>query len=237
MIQETLIYYSGSLKCVGALFTKEKTKRPVVLVAPAFRGQDDFAREQARRLADLGYVGLALDIYGNGTSVTTNEEAAALMMPLYVDRKELRNRMIAGVEAAKTLPYADTGRMGAIGFCFGGLAAIELLRSGAPLKGVVSFHGVLSHDQAKTEPTYPIQGSLLVLDGAQDPLVPWSDLENLKKEMTDAGADWEIDIYGHTVHAFTNPEVHDKKSGLAYNPKIAKRAFQKMENFFHEVFE
>ena len=241
MLQETLIYHVGSLKCLGALFTQEKTLRPLILVAPAFRGQDEFAREKACYLAELGYAALALDIYGEGKTVTTNEEASALMQPLFLDRKELRRRMIAALEAVRTLPWVDTARLGAIGFCFGGLAVLELLRAGAPLKGVVSFHGLLGDKLgdkiAKLEPTQPIQGALLILDGAEDPLVPWRDLENLKKEMTDAGADWEIDIYGHTVHAFTNPEVHDKKTGLAYNEKIARRAFQKMELFFRETMQ
>lgn len=241
MIHETLIYHVGSVKCLGALYTQAKTLRPLIMVAPAFRGQDDFAREKGRYLAELGYAALVLDIYGEGKSVESNEEAARLMEPFFFDRKELRRRMIAALEAARALPWVDSARIGAIGFCFGGLAVLELLRSGAPLKGVVTFHGLLGDrfngKSAHTEPTAPIQGALLVLDGAEDPMVPWSDLENLKKEMTQAGADWEIDIYGHTVHAFTNPQVHDKSSGLAYDAKIARRAFKKMELFFRETMQ
>lgn len=241
MLQETLIYHVGELKCLGTLFTQEKTRRPLILVAPAFRGQDDFAREKGRYLAELGYAALVLDIYGEGKSVESNEEASGLMMPFFIDRKELRRRMIAALEAARALSWVDTARLGAIGFCFGGLAVLELLRSGAPLRGVVTFHGLLGDTFngkiAKIEPTALIQGALLVLDGAEDPMVPWSDLEKLKKEMTAAGADWEFDIYGHTVHAFTNPVARDKGSGMAYSDKIAKRAFKKMELFFRETMQ
>lgn len=240
MIQETLIYQAGSRKCMGALFTQEKSKRPLILVAHAFLGQDDLAREKAAYLATLGYAALALDIYGEGAVAPDPETANAWMRPLFLNRKELRHRMIAGLEAARQLTWIDPSQIGAIGFCFGGLAVLELLRSGAPLKGVATFHGLLGdrlgEHKAQLEPTHSIRGALLILDGGDDPLVPWSDIEALKKEMTQAGADWEIDIYGHTAHAFTNPEAHDKNSGLAYNAKSSKRAFQRMELFFNEVF-
>lgn len=241
MIQETLVYHLGPLKFLGTLYTQEKTLRPLVLVAPAWHGQDHFARDKAKVLAELGYVGLALDLYGEGKQVQTAEEAAALMHPLFLDRKTLRQRMIAALEAGRNLDFVDRARVGAIGFCFGGLCVLELFRSGAPVKGVVSFHGLLGDklggQSAKTEPTQPLRGALLVLDGAEDPMVPWSDLENLKKEMSEAGADWEIDIYGHAVHAFTNPEVHDKNAGLAYDERASKRAFNKMEVFLKEIFK
>jgi dienelactone hydrolase len=241
MIHETLVYHVATLKCLGALYTQEKTTRPLVLVAHAWRGQDEFAREQAKALAEKGYAALALDLYGDGTSVTTNEEAEALMLPLFMNRKELRKRMIAAFEAVSALSWVDKARIAAIGFCFGGLAALELLRAGAPLKGVVTIHGLLGYRLgdhiASKEPLQPIRGSLLVLHGAADPMVPWSDLQELDKEMTQAGADWEIDIYGHAVHAFSNPEVHDKKGGLAYDAKTAKKAYQRMDSFFKELFK
>lgn len=228
MIQEPFIYQE---RYRGTLFTREKTKRPLILVAPAWRGQDNFAREKAKYVAELGYVGLALDLYGEGKTAKNDEEAAALMEPLFNDRAELRKRMLGALEAASRLDFVDASRVGAIGFCFGGLAVLELLRAGAPIKGAVAFHGLVSSQL----PSKPMQGAFLLLNGARDPMVPWSDLEKLNVELTKAGVDWEFDLFGNTVHAFTNPEVHDKKRGLAYDEKIAQRAFNKMELFFKEI--
>jgi dienelactone hydrolase len=200
-------------------------------------GQDDFTRGQAKKLAEAGYVGIALDIYGDGTVAKSPEEAKQLMTPYYLDRPLLQQRMLAGFEAALKLPYVDKSKMGAIGFCFGGLSVIELLRSRAPVRGVVSLHGAISSKEAKLGiKTGPINGALLVLHGNLDPLVSWEDIHSLAEEMTEAGADWEFDIYGHTMHAFTNPNAHDKNSGLVYNKKANDRAFQRMKLFFQEIF-
>ena len=226
----------------GIAYTKfPNEKRPVILVAHAYKGQDDFAREKAQWLAELGYVGIALDIYGDGKVAKDDQEAGALMKPFFEDRQELQNRMQAAFQSLKNLTFVDTSKVGIIGFCFGGLASIELLRSGADLKGVCTFHGVVADAKfgvtAKRAPPKPMHGAFLLLHGADDPLNTWQDLENLAKEFTDAKVDWEFDIYGHTVHAFTNPQANDKKSGLVYDPKIAKRAFTKMELFFKEIYK
>lgn len=216
-------------------------KRPAVLVSHAYQGQDDFAREKAQWLAGLGYVGIALDIYGDGKETKDPNEAGALMLPLFIDRSELQNRMQTAYQALKSLPFVDTSKVGVIGFCFGGLASLELLRSGANLKGVCTFHSVVADSRfgvtAKRAPPQPMHGAFLLLHGSDDPLNDWEDLHRLSQELSDAKVDWEFDIYGNTVHAFTNPQANDKNSGLVYSPKIAARSFQKMELFFKEVFK
>lgn len=238
MIQESLVYHVNGLKCVAQLFTKEKTKRPLILVAGTWKGQDKFTTEKARYLAELGYVGIALDVFGNAKQALTDEEAAELMHPLFVDRAELRKRLIAALETARSLEWADTSNIGAIGFCFGGLCVIELMRAGAPLKGVVSFHGVLGDSvgdkKAKTLPTEKIRGRVLALHGFRDPLAPWNVVQGFCDEMIKAGADWELDVYD-AVHAFTNPEAHSE-GVMFYDEKVCKRSFDRMERFFQTLF-
>lgn len=226
----------------GIAYTKfPDEKRPAILVSHAYMGQDDFAREKAAWLAELGYVGIALDIYGDGKVTNDPNEAGALMAPLFENRQELQNRMQAAFQSLNQLPFVDTSKVGIIGFCFGGLASIELLRSGANLKGTCTFHSVVADAKfgitAKRPPNKTMHGAFLLLHGSDDPLNTWQDLEKLAKELNEGKVDWEFDLYGHTVHAFTNPQANDKNSGLVYDPKIAKRAFTKMELFFKEVFK
>jgi len=215
-------------------------KLPAVLVAHAWRGQDDFARQKADELAQLGYVGMALDLYGNGTTAKDNEEALQLMLPLFLDRKLLRERINAGLEVLKKQDDVNEQAIGAIGFCFGGLSVIELLRSGADIRGAVSFHGLLGNTldkyKAASIPNEKIKGSLLILHGYRDPLVSQSDIQGIQDELTKANVDWQMNIYGQAFHAFTNPHADDQAGGMIYHPQTAKRAWLAMTNFFNEIF-
>lgn len=238
MKERTIPYQAADVQSEGFIVydDKIKTPRPAVIVAHAWRGQDDFARDKARELARLGYIGFAADLFGNRKNAADDDEAGALIKPLFLDRKLLQQRIIAAYETLLQQPGVDPSRIGAIGFCFGGLTVIELLRSGTPVKSVVSFHGVLGHTGAKTVPIAKnIKGSILLLHGYNDPLVPIQDVVDTQKEFNDAGIAWQMDIYGHTSHAFTNPMAHDKAKGLIYNEKIAKRAWTAMKNFFEET--
>lgn len=243
MHAEILKYHHDGKEFLGHLVynSKIEEKRPAVLVVHAWKGQDEFARNKARALAELGYVALAVDLYGGAKEVETNQEAKDLMMPLFLSRKELQERMKAAFERLCFHPFVDTKMVGAIGFCFGGLAAIELLRSGAPIKGVVSFHALLGVEidgqKAEVVPcSTPIKGSLLLLHGQDDPLVSDKDLQQMKDEMTKASCDWQLHIYSHTAHAFTLPGAHDVEHGLVYNPKANIRSWKAMRCFFDEIF-
>lgn len=243
MHQESLTYTCGDMLCKGHLVFDEslKTKRPAIVIAHAWRGQDNFARQKAEELAKLGYVAFAADLYGDGIEVKTNEEAQALMLPLFINRQLLRDRILSAFETVAQLAYVDKDRIGAIGFCFGGLTVIELLRSGANVRGVVSFHGVLGNSIGNIKaniipPKKPIKGSLLILHGHQDPLVSKEDIASIQSEFTQLDVDWQMHIYGHTVHAFTNPELADFKQGLAYNELANQRSWQAMRLFFDEIF-
>ena len=216
-------------------------RRPAIIIAHAWMGQDQFARHKADALAELGYIGFAADLYGEGKTASNSEEAQSLMLPLFEDRALLQKRIRAAYEVLRQHPAVDPSNIGAIGFCFGGLTVIELLRNGADVKGVVSFHGVLGNTMgdihAKTVPIAKvIKGSLLILHGYEDPLVSQQDLSNMQKEMSGAHVDWQLNIYSHTSHAFTNPEQQDKEHGLLFNPLSSERAWWAMIHFFSERF-
>ncbi|MCB1107429.1 MAG: dienelactone hydrolase family protein [Chlamydiia bacterium] len=208
-------------------------RRPTILIFHAWRGRDDFVIEKAKWLSSLGYVGVALDMYGKGVLGSSPEENGKLMEPFIKDRKFLLSRMEAGMEAVKDHPAVDPSQFGAIGFCFGGLCALDFARSGADLKGVVSFHGLL------TRPGYPTQpkGKILVLHGYEDPMVPPDQLKDFQEEMTQSGADWQVHCYGKTLHAFTNPSANDPKLGTVYSAIAEKRSLQAMANFFSEIYQ
>jgi len=221
-------------------YPKKSGKNPGILIAHAWRGLDEFVKKKADALAELGYVAFAADVY-DGKTATTDDEAFALMSPLFKDRELLRKKIGAAYDALKNLPEVDPERIGAIGFCFGGLTVLELLRSGAPVKGIVSFHGVLGTKMGDLEaniiPSHiPKNKSALFLHGDLDPLVPLEDILALKTELTESEVDWQFHIFGNTVHAFTNPEVHDFSGGLSYNRSADKRSWTMMRTFFEELF-
>jgi dienelactone hydrolase len=210
-------------------------KQPIVLIAHDWSGRNDFFCQKAEKLAELGYVGFAIDMYGKGKIGSTKEEKKALMQPLIEDRAMLQRRILAAVTAAKTIEQADTMRVGAIGFCFGGLCVLDLARSGANLKGVVSFHGILhAPGNLSTQPL--IKAKILVLHGYDDPMIPPQQVITFAAEMTKAKANWQIDMYGHAMHAFTNPEANDPSFGTVYNAQADARSSTAMKNFLTEIF-
>lgn len=223
--------------------TNEKQeKRPAVLVAHAWMGQDQFAREKAEALAKLGYIGFAADLYGEGKTASNSEEAQTLMLPLFEDRALLQKRMQAALEFVRQHERVDKHKIGAIGFCFGGLTVIELVRSGADIKGAVSFHGVLGSKmesiQAKCVPiASTVKSSLLILHGANDPLVSQEDILNMQKDLDSVQVDWQMNIYSQTSHAFTNPQAHDHEHGLVFQSRSSQRAWEALRCFFTECFK
>lgn len=244
MHKEFIDYYYGETRLRGYLVYEEEntTPRPAVIVAHQWKGQCEFVRHKAEELAKLGYVAFAADVYGDGICVATNEEAAALMMPLFINRQLLQNRIKAAFSWLQDHPLVDESKVGAIGFCFGGLTVIELLRSGVEMRAAVSFHGVLgNHMEGNDAHTVPIAsviyGSLLMLHGHEDPLVSLDDILAIQKEMSEANVDWQMHTYSHTQHAFTDPNAHSISLGLKYNEQACKRSWQAMQNLFEEVFK
>jgi dienelactone hydrolase len=242
MITKTIEYFCDASIHKGYLaYPEQEGIRPAILVAHAWKGQDDFARDKVKALAKLGYIGFAADIYGNGTFVSTNEEAASLMTPLFINRKLLRSRITAVYKTLLQQPNVDKERIGAIGFCFGGLTVLELSRSGEKLRGIVSFHGLLGDTigDAKADIIIPASkryGAVLIFHGDKDPLVSSSDISNTQRELSEAKLDWQMHIYGDAVHAFTNPQANEIENGMLYNSIAERRSWQSMKLFFEEVF-
>jgi dienelactone hydrolase len=156
------------------------------------------------------------------------------MQPFLEDRALLQRRMKLALETVRRLERVDKDRVAAIGFCFGGLCVLDLARTGADLRGVVSFHGLLK-PPGNTQGN-KIQAKVLVLHGHDDPMVPVEDVVALERELTEAGADWQVHVYGHTMHAFTNPKANDPNFGTVYNPVADRRSWLAMQNFLEEIF-
>tara|TARA_R110000782_G_scaffold206139_2_gene294439 strand:+ start:46330 stop:47055 length:726 start_codon:yes stop_codon:yes gene_type:complete len=210
-------------------------KRPVVLVAHQWAGQCYHECERADLLAEAGYVGIAIDTYGKGVRGTVGADNSALMAPLMADRALLRDRLLAAVAFAKTHPLADPSRIAVIGFCFGGLCALDVARSGTKdVAGVVSFHGV--YPPPNLGPQGPIHAQVQLHHGWEDPLAPPQDVIALAKELTDAGAKWQLNAYGDTVHAFTAKGMNARAEGAQYNEIADRRSWQATLLFLQEIF-
>lgn len=211
-----------------------KGKRPVVLVVHEWTGLGDYAKSRAKQLAEKGYVAFAMDIYGKGIRPAAPEEAAKESNKYKENRKLMRERAKAGLDYIKTRPFADTSKVVAMGYCFGGTVALEMGRAGFPVAGITSFHGTLANPNPQDAKN--IKGKVLVLHGAIDPYVKQEEVLAFEKEMNDAKVDYQFISYSGTVHSFTNPEAgSDLSKGQAYNPVADKRSLQAFMNFLQEV--
>jgi dienelactone hydrolase len=150
------------------------------------------------------------------------------------DRSLLQRRMQLAVATLRSREEVDDTRIAAIGFCFGGLCVLDLARTGADIKGVVSFHGLLTPppDTAADR----IRAKTLVLHGWDDPMATPQHLLALGHELTGMGADWQIHAYGNAMHAFTNPAANNPAAGTVYQPDADRRSFELMQLFLAEVF-
>jgi len=208
--------------------------RPGVLISHAWGGRSAFEEGKAEMLAELGYVGFALDLYGKGKRGSSKEENAALMQPFVEDRSLLQRRMKLALDCLRRQKEVDSTRIAAMGFCFGGLCVLDLARSGADVLGVASFHGLLSKP-GNTDGNR-IQGKVLVLHGWDDPMATPEHVLALADELDAMGADWQIHAYGRTMHAFTNPAANDPDFGTVYNPAAERRSWQNLQLFLAEIF-
>jgi dienelactone hydrolase len=208
---------------------------PGVLIVHEWWGHNDYVRMRAKQLAELGYVAFALDMYGKGVKADDPTTAGKLAGQFYENRELMRSRATAGLNVLKGQKMVDPQRIAAIGYCFGGSTVLELSRGGAPLVAVVSFHGALEFPD--TLAAKNIKASVLVCTGADDPIVPPEKVDAFEKQLKDAKIDYEINVYGGAVHAFTNPEA-DKHNlpGIAYNEKADKRSWDAMKALFKEKF-
>jgi dienelactone hydrolase len=209
--------------------------RPGVLVFHEGLGLNEFAIERARRLAELGYVSLAADMFGERRQGKNLQEIATLVGGLRAEPEKLRARGRAALVTLAALPQVDADRCAAIGFCFGGSVVLELARAGADLKAVVSFHGVLATKLPAQ--SGQVKASVLICTGAEDPLAPPDQVAAFEDEMRAAAvADWQVISYGNTLHGFTNPAADGSMMRTAmYNEQADRRSWASMQSLFDEV--
>jgi len=233
---ETVGYKHDGIELEGYVSYDDATgdKRPAVIVVHEWKGLGDYAKRRADELAALGYVAFAADIYGKGVRPQTHEEAGSQAGIYKNDRSLMRGRVRAAYDLLKEHPLVDSSRIGAIGYCFGGTTVLELARSGADVKGVVSFHGDLSTPAPADAKN--IKGKVLVEHGGDDTFTA-AGVDSFKKEMSDAGVDMRMDIYPGAVHSFTVKEAgNNPSSGMAYNEEADRKSWDAMKAFFVEVF-
>lgn len=233
---KTVEYKDGDVLLEGYLAWDDTNgdSRPGVLISHAWAGRSEFEDGKAESLAELGYAGFALDLYGKGVRGNNAEENGALMQPLLDDRNTLQRRMTLALEQIRNQEIVDAARVAAMGFCFGGLSVLDLARTGAELSGVASFHG-LFNSPGNTEGKR-ILAKVLVMHGWDDPMAKPEQVLSLADELTAMGADWQIHGYGNTMHAFTNPAANDPGIGTVYNAQADRRSWQSLQLFLAEIF-
>ena len=234
---KTVKYTDGDQKLNGlsiAPIKGSKTK-PGILILPAWKGIDAHSKRSAEKLSKLGYYAFVADIYGEG-NYPTNTQEAGKMSGFYKNNIADYQRRIQLALNQLVKAGANADNIVVIGYCFGGTGVLEVARTGMKAQGVVSFHGGLGRDSART--TTPIKTRVLVLHGADDPYVPAAEISAFQQEMRDTKADWEMIYYADAVHAFTEVEVgNDKSSGAAYNEKADKRSWERMKTFLKDVLK
>lgn len=242
--EEVVEFHEGEQRLEAKAFVPKAREqgagpRPGVLVAHTWAGRGEFECGQARALAELGYVGFAADVFGDGRVGTSPEENRANLDGMLADRDLLLRRLRANLEAMQAMGAVDSAATAAVGYCFGGLCVLDMARGRLDVRGVVGFHGLVDPAPADTGAGSgrPIEAKVLLCNGAQDPWVPTDKLRALEDELTAAGADWQIHQYGGAMHAFTNPSANSPDAGALYDEVAARRAWRSMADFLGDLFD
>lgn len=213
---------------------RDSARRPGIILFPTVMGVSDLELGFARQLVHLGYTGFVADLFGKQFRGAPRDTMFNELKRLRSDRASLRKRLLAILECVRELDAVESNRIVAIGYCFGGQCALDLARSGADIAGVASFHGLF--DPPGLEPQ-PIKAKVLAFHGWDDPMAPPEAVVALGKELTAAGADWQIHAYGHVAHGFTNPKAAEIGiDGVRYNALAAERSWTSLINFLEELF-
>lgn len=238
--EENVTYTSDSLTMNGYIVYDENKEglRPGIIVVHEWWGLNDYSKMRARELAKLGYIAMAMDMYGNGKQADNPDDAMKLAGPFYQNPQMAKPRFDAALAKLKTYSQTDPNNIGAIGYCYGGAQVINLAKMGEDLKGVVSFHGNLNVVPANKD----LKASILVCNGADDPMVPREEVEKFKKQMDSIGASYTFKDYPGAVHAFTNPNataMGEKFPDLPvkYNAAADSASWNDMKEFFGRIFK
>lgn len=214
-----------------------KGKRPAIVVVPEWWGNNEYAKKRARMLAELGYIAIAADIYGEGKQAADPSSAQLLATPFYKNPNLAQACIESAINQLKSYPQTDPQRVAAIGYCFGGSMVLNAIKLGTDLKGVVSFHGGLATVPAQRA---AVKGRILVCHGADDKFISIADLEQFRLNLDTAGVAYQFITYPNAVHAFTNPESTEKgkrfQLPIAYNEVADKRSWEDMKAFLVLIF-
>jgi dienelactone hydrolase len=234
---ETVKYKAGDTQLVGYLAYDDaaKDKRPGVIVVHEWWGLNDYAKKRAEQLAREGYVGFALDMYGDGKVTDHPEEAGPWASAVRGQAGVAKQRFMAAYDLFKANPHVDSSRLAAIGYCFGGAVVLSMAEEGADLRGVASFHGALP--QEPVAPGTALKAKFLIAHGADDSLIPADQVNTFVANLKAANADFQFIQYSGARHAFTNPDAgRYGMQPLAYNEAADRRSWQALRDFFDEIF-
>lgn len=237
---ETIEYPVGDQTFTGYLAwdDEDEGKRPGILVVHEWWGHNDFAREQAEKLAAAGYTALALDMYGSGKVADHPEDAKTFMTEATRNMEQMRARFLAARDVLQRHPSVDPDRIAAQGYCFGGAVVLNMARLGVDLKGVVSYHGALA-SPLRAEPG-KVTAQIQVYTGGADPMVPSEQVADLVREMQDAGVDLSVTVFPGVLHSFTNPAAdriaREFNMPVGYNEEAAQRAWEGTLRFYERLF-
>jgi len=237
--EENITYNGDNINMNGYIVYKDsgQEKRPAVLVVHEWWGLNDYSKRRARELADLGYVAMAVDMFGNGQTASSPDEAMKLAGPFYQNPQLTKTRLDAALAKLKTYPQVDTSNIAAIGYCYGGYTVLNAAKLGEPLKGVVSFHGNLGG--VKPDKNL-LKAKVLVLHGEADPIVKQDEVALFRKQMDSVGASYTFKSFPNAKHAFTNPAADSVENkfhiGVGYNAEADKQSWNDMKDFLRELF-
>lgn len=239
-IKEEAVTYTDNgitLKGVVAYDSNIKGKRPAIIIIPEWWGMNDYIKMRARKLAELGYVAMAADVFGEGRIAADPKEAQAMTTPFYQDPHLAKSRLDAAIKKIKEFAQADPSNVAAIGYCFGGFVVLNSAELGSDLKGVVSFHGGLGGVPVNKE---LLKAKILVCQGGSDKFVSMNDYNSLKHRLDSIGADNTFKVYPNATHAFTNPDAtrigKQFNMPIEYNAKADQDSWNDMKSFFLRVF-
>lgn len=225
----------GDEELEGVLVARrDSARRPGVIIFPTVMGVSDLELGFARQLVHLGYTGFVADLFGKPFHGAPRKEMFGELARLRSDRASLRRRLLAVLESVRGLDAVEADQIVAIGYCFGGQCALDLARSGADIAGVASFHGLFDPPGL---PPLPIKAKVVAFHGWDDPMAQPDAVFALGKELTEAGADWQIHAYGNVAHGFSNPNAARLGiEGVRYNELAAERSWTSLINFLEELF-
>jgi len=238
--EDNITYTGDSTTMNGFVVFDEnnKSKRPAVLVVHEWWGMNDYTKKRARELAELGYVAMAIDVYGEGKTADNPDSAGKFATPFYQNPQKAKARIDAAIAKIKTYAQVDPSRIAAVGYCFGGGILLNTARLGDDLKAVVSFHGSLVGTPANKD---LLKTAILVCHGEADPFVPQKEVDVFKKQMDSIGASYTFKGYPDATHAFTNPNAtalgEKFKLPIKYNAAADTASWNDMKTFFGSVLK